>query len=181
MTPRKKKQPRKITPSYLRNSGLFYLQKYVASSYQFERAMRRKIDRSCFVHTDQNKEDCYAWLSEVTEEFRQLGYLNDEAYLRGMLQSLRNSKGLSTRMILQKMRDKGFPEDQVLRGLSVIEDQDRKGENEFVAAQKFAKRKKLGPYHPAPPRKTYEQQLATLARAGFSYDICKKVLETEDI
>ena len=177
----KKKIPKKITESYLRNSGLFYLQRYVSSSRQFERAMKRKIDRSCLHHTTQDKEECYKWLEAVKQEFQELGYLNDSAYLRGMLQSLRISKGFSTRMIIMKMREKGFSEEDTLNGLNILDDDDlSRSENELNAADQFAKRKKLGPYHPTPARKTYDQQLSSLARAGFSYDICKKILG-EDI
>ncbi len=178
-TQKKKKQPRKITPTYLKNSGLYYLQRYIASSYQFERAMRRKIDRSCYVHTDQDKEECYTWLSAVTKEFQTLGYLNDDAYLKGMLQSLRFSKGLSSRMILVKMRDKGFSEADVMPVLQKLEEENQQINGELEAAKRFAQRKKLGPHHPVPPRKSYEKQLASMARAGFSYDICKRVLEDD--
>lgn len=184
MPPKKKKkrQPKKITPQYLKNSGLFYLQRYVASSFQFERAMKRKIDRSCYVHKEQDKEECYTWLKDVTKEFQDLGYLNDDAYLKGMLHSLRFSKGLSTRMILVKMRDKGFSETAVLPVLKKLEDEsfDDDQDAELESGLRFAQRKKLGMYHPTPARKTYEQQLATLARAGYSYDICKKILEMSD-
>ncbi len=180
----KKKVPKKITPNYLKNSGLFYLQRYIASSHQFQRAMRRKIDRSCYVHTELDKAECYQWLDDVTEEFQRLGYLNDSAYLKGMLTSLRFSKGLSLRMILSKMRDKGFSEIQVRDALTILEEEhaDLESDPDFErqAADRFAKRKKLGKYHPTPPRKNYDQQLSSLARAGFSYDICKKIMDDHD-
>ena len=55
----KKKQPRKISPDYLRNSGLFYLQRYTASSHHFRVVMQRKINRSIAVHTSLDKEECF--------------------------------------------------------------------------------------------------------------------------
>ncbi|MCB9965837.1 MAG: RecX family transcriptional regulator [Rhodospirillales bacterium] len=185
MTARNPKVPKKISPSYLRNSGLYYLQRYVASSGQFRNAMKRKINRSCLAHPDQEREPCYLWLEEVISEFMTLGYLNDDAYLRGMLQSLRRGKGLSRRMIVIKLKEKGFSEEDILRGLQNLDEEaaapegHRTDDTELSAALRFAERKKLGPYHPSPPRKTPEQQLSSLARAGFSYDVCKKVLETE--
>ncbi len=177
MTQQKQKQPRKISPDYLRNSGLFYLQRYTASTHHFRWVMRRKINRSIAVHTSLDKEECFNWLEEVINEFQEYGYLNDEAYLKAMLQSLRSSKGLSTRMILIKLQQKGFKESEIKEALALLpsESADNK-ESEWEAALTFAKRKKLGPYHPTPARKTPEQQLAAMARAGFPYEIGKKLV-----
>jgi len=178
-TTKKKKQPKKISQNYLRNSGLFYLQRYAASSHQFQTAMVRKIDRSLYVHKAPDKDECLKWLDEITQEFKELGYLNDEAYLKGMLQSLRLSRGCSAKMIIMKMRQKGFTETEISNALSEIDGNDvddQQKDAELQAALTFARRKKLGPYHPTPARKTDEQQLATLARAGFSYEIGRRII-----
>jgi|MDSW01.1.fsa_nt_gb regulatory protein len=173
----KKKQPRKISPDYLRNSGLFYLQRYTASSHHFRVVMQRKINRSIAVHTSLDKEECFKWLEDIISEFLEYGYLNDEAYLKAMLQSLRTSRGLSTKMIVMKLRQKGFKETEIMEALSLLpSESDDNREAEWQAALTFAKRKKLGPYHPDPPRKTPEQQLAAFARAGFPYEIGKKLV-----
>ena len=177
MMMRKKKQPRKITPDYLRNSGLFYLQRYAASTHHFRTVMQRKINRSIVCHPSLDKEECFKWLEDVINDFQEYGYLNDEAYLKAMLQSLRTSKGLSTKMILMKLQQKGFKETEIKDALTHLpSESDDNREAEWQAALTFAKRKKLGPYHPTPARKTLEQQLAAFARAGFPYEIGKKIL-----
>ena len=51
---------------------------------------------------------------------------------------------------------------------------------EFAAAAVLARKRRLGPYRDEEARKEfYEKDLAALARAGFSYDIAKQVVETE--
>lgn len=171
-----KKLPKKITARYLRNAGLFYLQRYAASIHQFKTAMARKIERSCRAHPEQNKDECYILLEELIHEFCELGYLNDKLYLGGMVRSLRHTKGFSKRMVLVKLGQKGFSNEDILTELNKLETEEDTKEPEFEAAQKFAARKKLGPYHPLPPRKTYDQQLSALARAGFSFEICKRIM-----
>jgi regulatory protein len=142
--------------------------------------MKRKISRSCYAHPDQDQLLCYEWLASLILEFQTLGLLNDDAYLKGILNSLRNSKGLSKRMIVLKLREKGFPESQVLDVLSSLEENSVSSRDaEIEAALRYAHRKKLGPYQPVPPRKNHEQQMASLSRAGFSYDICKVIMEYE--
>lgn len=174
---RKQKLPKKISARNLRNSGLFYLQRFACSSHQFKLAMRRKIDRSCKAHPELDKEQCEIWLEELCIEFRELGYLNDEAYLRGAIRSLRIGKGLSKSVILMKLKQKGYSSDEIAGALQALsEEENREEDDEYTAALRFAERKKIGPYHPSPPRKTFEQQLSALARGGFSFDICKKIM-----
>lgn len=176
---RKPKIPKKITPDYLRNSGLYYLQRFAASTHQFRKVMRMKISRSIRHHGTPELEQAHSWLEDLIQEFEEIGYLNDEAYLTASVRSLRLSRGLSQRMILMKLGQKGFSENEVIGALNdLMEDGEAPSQSELHAALRFAERKKLGPYHPDPPRKTPEQQLASLARAGFSYDICRKVFES---
>jgi len=92
------KPPKKITEKYLHNSGLAYLQRFTASSMHFKTVMTRKIDKSCRHHEEQDREECLQMLDKTTEKFRELGLLDDEAYLKGMITSFRR-RGLSARQI----------------------------------------------------------------------------------
>ncbi len=54
------------------------------------------------------------------------------------------------------------------------------GEPELAAALACARRRRLGPYRPPPARKSMRQKdLASLARAGFAYDVARRVVEAE--
>jgi regulatory protein len=181
----KKKQPRtprKITQSYLHNAGLYYLERFAASEKHFKRVIRRKIKRSCAHHTEQNYEACLDMLETVAKRFVEVGLLNDELYTQGVVRALRR-KGKSARFILGKLREKGIESD-FARPYLEAEDNARADKSisaDLAAAQTYARKKKLGPYaRPLKPQddpdKIYKRHLGALARAGFSYDVAKRVL-----
>lgn len=169
------KIPKKITERYLYNSALAYLQRFPSSVAHFKGVMGRKIDRSCRHHTEQDRAACAALLDKVTAQFIDLGYLNDELYLRGMINSLR-SRGLSARAIQMKLAQKGLAADDIKDTLSTHDEEHES--NDLTAAQRLCRRKRIGPYSAATPDAPQRQKwLASLARAGFSYDIAVKALE----
>ncbi|MFK7839982.1 MAG: RecX family transcriptional regulator [Bdellovibrionales bacterium] len=105
---RQKKAPKKITERYLRNSGLYYLERFTASSGHFKTVMTRKINKSCFHHKDQDRQTCIELLDKVTDDLLKQGYLDDEGYIRGMVISLRRS-GKSKKAITAKLMQKSVP------------------------------------------------------------------------
>jgi len=181
---REKKPPKKITEKYLYNAGLAYLQRFPASVPHFRRVIGRKIDRSCTYHKDQDREACAQMLDTTIETFVRQGLLNDDAYLQGMVNSLRR-RGLSTQAILSKLQQKGLTQESILTTLRAYDKERGAGNPDLAAAILLMRRKRLGPF-----RKTQDadrnKELASLARAGFGFDIAQKALsmnmdETEEI
>ena len=174
---REKKPPKKITEKYLYNSGLAYLQRFTSSTPNFRRVMGRKIDRSCSYHKDQSREDCEKLLDTTVQTFVRQGLLNDDAYLQGMVTSLRR-RGLSTQAILSKLVMKGMVQEVILKTLRAY-DEERGGENpDLAAAILLMRRKRIGAF-----RKSEDgdknKELAALARGGFGFDIAQKALSLE--
>ncbi len=170
-----KKPPKKISAQYLHNSGLAYLQRFPASTPHFRRIMSRKIDRSCNYHKDQDKEACLALLDAATANFVRIGLLNDDAYLRGMVTSLRR-RGLSKQAIGSKLQQKGLGQTLVADALRDFDEENTSGQDpEISACLRLARRKKLGPF-----RRTdifeKNKELAALARAGFAFDTAQRAL-----
>ena len=175
-----RKQPKKISPSYLHNAGLYYLQRFAASTGQFQRVMQRKIDKSCMTHPEQDREECQKWLMEVIETFQRSGLLNDELYATGAIRSLRQ-RGLSTRAIEAKMTIKGVPADLVKKTLQDIDALTESDPN-LVAALRQARKRRIGPYWPPGKEHAPELQdkhLAAMARAGFDFETAHKVLKMD--
>jgi regulatory protein len=176
-TPKKRK---KITQSYLENSGAYYLERFSASISQFRKVMTRKIDLSCRDHPEQNKQICMSMLDKVVEKFEHLGYLNDNNYGRILVSSLQN-KGVSHTRLLITLRLKGLSEDIIEQIVPERDaDLDRK------AAIRWAKKKRLGPFAIRIRENDLNRSLSSLARAGFDYDIAKWVMsldlrEAEDL
>lgn len=179
--PRQKRPPKKITETYLHNAGLAYLQRFTASTEHFRTVMMRKIHRSCAYHTGQCRDDCLQMLQKTVEKFQDLGLLNDTAYARGMVTSLRR-RGLSSKAILFKLLQKGLPEYMVKDALDIIDEGN--SEADLLSALRLSRRKKIGPFRTTD--KGEEKELGQLARAGFGYDISRKILlmtaeEAEDL
>ena len=170
------KPPKKISPRYLYNSGLAYLQRFPASSMHFKTVMKRKISKSCRHHTEQNMDECLTMLDDVVIQFKELGLLDDDAYLKGMTTSLRR-RGLSSAQIHSKMMQKGYQRGDITNALNIYDNEvfSNSEGGDSHAALIFARRKKLGPFDRLQKRDA-EKSMATMARAGYSYDIAKKIL-----
>jgi regulatory protein len=173
---RERKPPKKITPSYLKNSGLAYLQRFPTSTSHFTRIMMRKIDRSCRHHTEQNKDECIGHLNQVIVQFQELGLLNDAGYLQGMVNSLRR-KGVSTMAMMAKLSLKGYSSSQILEACQVYDDEHPLPHSpDVTAAIKLIFKKRMGPFRQN-DKKTPEQEMALLARRGFDFDTIQRVLK----
>ena len=171
---RGKKAPKKITESYLHNSGLHYLQRFATGTENFRRVMMRKVDRSCRYHADQNRDDCLRMIDVLIEKFTRSGLLNDETYTSGKVASLRR-RGESARAIEARLQAKGVGREDIRRALTAL--QESGGNDDFHAALRFARRRRLGPFAGGKAKEP-EKQMAAFARAGYGYEIAGRVLKT---
>lgn len=164
------KKRKKITASYLENAGAYYLERFSASISQFRRVMERKITLSCRDHPEQNKDDCLTLLDGVITKFENLGYLNDRLYTQMLVNSL-NNRGLSTTRMMMTLRQKGVPPDLIEEMMP-----ERSRDDNKLAALRWAKKKRLGAYATRERENEKQKGLASLARAGFEYDISNWVM-----
>ena len=176
--PRKQRAPKKITEKYLKNSALYYLQRYASSSANLKSVLMRRVRRSSS-HHGTSVEEGAELLDGVVARLEELGLLNDAAFAEAQATSL-HRRGNSRRAIRMKLFQKGFGEEDIDAAIGALEGE---FENvEIAAAAVSARKRRLGPYRDEEARKEfYEKDLAALARAGFSYDIAKQVVETESI
>jgi regulatory protein len=170
-----KRTAKKITVSYLHNSGLFYLQRFASSRNNFISVMDRKIRKSCRDHPDQDYTACRAMLETLTETFERCGLLNDTLYVNSLIQSLQQ-RGLSRSGTISKLIQKGIPKDMALNALQQT---DEPVHAEIDSAFIFARRKKLGPFATKPEKQNGKKAFAAFARAGYSYETARTVLNTE--
>lgn len=124
------------------------------------------MGRSLRAHPDQELDGFKIFLREkLVPELTRAGFLNDALYAQGLAGSLRR-KGLPRRAITLRLKMKG------VEAPEVPEDYD-----DLSAALIYARRKHLGPF--AKRARDPQKDLAALARAGFSYDVCKQVIKAE--
>jgi regulatory protein len=178
-SPRSRPPVKKITATYLENSGKFYLERFPASTAQFRRVMTRKIDRSCRTHADQDREECLNLLETLISRFQTIGFLDDPAYASGLRYSL-TQRGYSSSRIAQTLRQKGISPDW-LQEASAREPLNP--DHDWLAALRWIKKKRLGAY--STRDEGPNRSLASLARAGFEFDMARKALsltveETEE-
>lgn len=180
------KPPKKITERYLYNAGLYYLKRYTASVKHFRFIMTRKIKKSCAYHEKQCYDTCLSLLDETVEKMIELGFLNDQQFAYGMVNSYRK-RGLSKRGILSRLQQKGLEPDLILEKLATIDEAiiDNDQDPDLEAAIIHAKKKKIVPFSKKDNTdpKEINRALGSFARAGYSYDIANKVMtqyNTED-
>ena len=168
----------------MENYSLFYLERYASSSNNFRRVLTQRVDRSC-KHHGTDFDECMELVEDLIKRYIDCELLNDKNYAITKIRGLRR-KGNSSKMIFAKLMQKGVSSNDIDHALNIIDEEISSEHNgqtvEFTSALKHAKRKKLGNFRIRESNKEniYERDLASLARAGYSYDISKKVLEFEE-
>jgi regulatory protein len=176
------KKPRKLSKSYLENAALHYMGRYACTEAQLAAVLKRKIMRSAMFH-DQNAEDFMPIVAELVTRYARVGLLDDAGFARNKTDSLRRS-GKSTRVIGQKLRLKGVPDDLIRAALSsetASGDEEKTADD--IAADIFARKKHLGPYRKkavSDARKADMNDIAKMARAGFDLDTIRRTLNNKN-
>ncbi len=176
---RKPKTPKKISETYLHNSGLYYLERFSASKNHFKFVMKRKVKRSCMHHTEQDYDLCAQMVDTLADRFENSGLLDDNLYTNGLVASLRR-KGLSRSAIINKMRVKGIETEKTIHALENLDNDNYENFNvaEEQAALTLAKKKRIGPFFTG-EEQNIKKSLGIFARAGFSYQVAKATLDID--
>ena len=171
-----RKPPRRITAQYLDRAALAYLQRFASSAQNLRRVLLRRVDRSARAHGD-NPAAGAAMVDELIQRYRRSGLLDDRAYAEARADSLRR-RGDSGRTIRSKLAAKGIERELAAAALSGADEDSP--DAELAAAIALARRRGLGPYRKKDRAVARDRDLAALARAGFSYDVARKVVDVDD-
>lgn len=171
----KKSTPKKPTKARLRNIALYYLERFETSEENLRTVLRRRIDKYAFFDKEYNPTEAYTWADEVVEECTKQNFVNDERFAGFKINSYLNA-GKPRRYIEQKLKAKGIDEQTISHLFENVE------YSEFETALNFAHKKKIGRFRPDEETRLANRQkdLGTLVRAGFDFDIAKRVLDTEE-
>jgi len=170
--PPARKPPRPVTPAYLQRAALAYLERYASSAENLRRVLKRKVDKRCRLRG----EDPAAFqemIDEVVAKSLRTGLIDDTRYAQARVATLRR-RGGSARAIQAKLSAKGVDRTTIAAALEGGEEDD-----EEKAAHAFARRRRLGPYRPGERAPYRDKDLAALARAGFSFDVARQVIDGE--
>ena len=164
-------EPRKLRDK-LRRSGFAYLQRYSASEAHFSGLMEQKLRRwEAAGYVALGEARAADLVAELTSEFRELGLLDDAGFAASRVASARR-KGASRLKIALGLRAKGV-DGELAR--AAIDDE---GTDETVAALRFCRRRRIGPWRRGerPDRDGLNREIATLARQGFATQLGRAVV-----
>ena len=112
-------------------------------------------------------------------QFVDAGMIDDKAFAQTKARAL-HRRGTSTRLTRQRLKMAGVDGDTLDRAMVGLDQEldTNPQQREWRAAAALARRRRLGPYRPANDRKDNRtRDLAAMARAGFAYDVAKKVID----
>jgi len=175
---RKKRLPKKVTRKSLENTAIYYLRRYSSSCENLRQVLRRRVARSAqfnVVDVSETQE----WIHEILEKLIAKNLLNDAHYAEIKCFSL-NRSGSSKARIQKKLREKGISQEIIERVFKLLDNDTN--EPELIAAAITARRRRLGPFRDGSNRMNFRlKDLASLGRAGFSYSIANRIIDSENI
>ena len=143
-----------------------YLSKYDSSKSNLIEILKRKIFRLNLSGIEKSR--LINLINVIILKLENNNLINDKRYSFSRISSLSRA-GKSKNFIFNYLIKKGVDKYDIENNLKDFQESNL--EWELESAKLFAKKKKL--YESSD---SYEKKLAKMARAGFSYEICKKIL-----
>ena len=144
-----------------------YLSKYDSSKSNLIEILKRKIFRLNLSGIEKSR--LINLINVIILKLENNNLINDKRYSFSRISSLSRA-GKSKKFIFNYLMKKGVDKYDIQNNLKNFQESNL--EWELESAKLFAKKKKL--YESSD---SYEKKLAKMARAGFSYEIAKKILE----
>ena len=158
------------TEQRLMNKAVHYLGRYTSSRQRLREVLQRFAHRK-LEHFE--PAEIRRAIDAVIADCVRLGYVDDAAFAMTRARSKRRG-GRSALAIKRSLAEHDI--DDTLEAAD-----ERPADGELVAALRHAARRRIGPYARSRPDDAVRQRhLASLARAGFSFDIARQVMACED-
>ena len=177
---RKRRPTPPLTATWLKTEAMRHLQRWPASEQRVRRLLWDRVKRAQSFHGG-TRAEAAPLVDEAMTSLIASKLLDDGRLAVLWVDSLMR-RGTSRRMIQQKLRLKGIDVRHIKAALEGYETDDG-SDPERTSAAAYAKRRRLGPYR-RPVDDSHERRrkdLASMARAGFSYGVAQDVLSAEEI
>ncbi len=165
---RYEKPLRPLNALKLREMALRYVGRYATSQARLNEYLQRKVKERGW-HDAENGPH----IDALTDDFVRLGFVDDVAFAAARARTL-TQRGMGLRRLNQDLRARGISE-------ANASEAHQQAENDiWKAADRFARRKRIGPYaaETASPE-LQQKQLQAFLRAGHSFDVAKTFLRAE--
>jgi regulatory protein len=173
-----KRPARPITAKYLMNAATLYLERYPSTAEGLRRVLQRRVRKAQMAEAPvmDNVEQAIA---EIVAKFVDAGVVDDKAFAQTKARSL-HRRGTSGRATRQKLKLAGVDGDTLDKAMAGLDEELHTDpiSREWQAAVALARRRRLGPFRQDKDRKDKRlRDLAAMARAGFAFDVAKKVID----
>ena len=159
----------------LNEAALHYLGRYESSVQSLRRVLRRRLERWSKKEEWDIEEADFAAIETVIETLKRIGAVDDARYAEMRVSGMQRA-GRSGRAIRAHLAVKGIAVDITDQAMA-----ERPDDADLEAALSLAKRKRLGRFRlPELRAEKRDKDLAALGRAGFSWEIAKRVVDAED-
>ena len=168
------KKSRPMTEKRLMNIALHYLERFESSGGHLRQILKNRVFKEKTKGTD-IAHDVENVISAIVEKVQKLGYVDDDRFAKNLVERLKSS-GKSMRFIKQKLAQASIDPETISKTLEAYEEQNQ--ESEYAAACRFARKKRLGIYRDPEKQALFRKKdLASMARAGFSFEVAVKALK----
>lgn len=163
-------QKKPISPlnsSGLRSLALFYVGKYATTRKKLHQYLNRKITERGWDDADQPEIDV------LVEEFADRGYIDDALFTSSKARSLVN-RGYGIKRLEQDIYANSIADQDQIEARAIL------AENQWQAADNFARKKRIGPYAKGDTtREEKQKQLAAFLRAGHDIKVAQKFVNAD--
>jgi regulatory protein len=186
-----RRRAKRITPTYLRRLTGWYLERWDAPAAHLRRKLAERGRRAA-EELGQDPAEIEPLLDEAVAWAVAEGLVDDARFARNLVAASRG-RGQATPKIRAKLREKGVPAALITAVLA--EEAEEAAElgapdADRVAAIRYARKRRFGPWRPPPrvpepseaaardaARDKRRKELASMARAGFSFGLAATILD----
>jgi regulatory protein len=174
VNPIRNKKDLETTIDELRNFSYAYLEKYSPSKQQLKTYLFKKYlkkNQKIF-----NKKELFNLIDIVISTLEKNNLLSDKYYSDSKSKAYLR-RGYSLNKIRYSLIQKGIDQKYIKDSISNIKENE--SDPDFFSAIKLCKKRRIGPSRVEVNRSLfYKKDISILARAGFSYETSKKVMDT---
>jgi len=170
-----KKKNLEATVEEMRNFSFNYIEKYAPSKQQLRTYLLKKYIKAKVLNI--NKKNISDLIDVVLQDLEKSKFINDEFYSKLKAKSL-IQKGSSINKIRSYLFSKGIKDKYIKQTIDKIYEDNQ--DQDFFSAIRLCKKKRIGPARNESNRSLfYKKDIGVLARAGFNFEISKKVMDIQ--
>ena len=171
---RGRRPPPRLSEAYLEAAAARYLRRFWAPTASLRRVLNKRVRAAVEAHGDDPVQGG-VWVEELLTRLTHAGVLDDAHFAAERARQL-HERGIPAISIRQRLRQKGLQSEHIDAALAKVAA--ASPDADLEAGRAYARRRRLGPFRQAADRPERRQRdLAAMARAGFSYDIARRVIE----